>query len=108
MVVYENEKLVFTDNDKDMYLNALIEELKLFKTENPLDVERGIDYIGIFEGRVFMQVEVENVLERHRDNFMELTAGDIEIDDDREKLIMPLTAIFLDGEVVETKIEVGA
>lgn len=107
MVVYDsqNDTLKETQNDKEVYLNALIQELKLFKGENPLDVDKGIDYLGIFRGEVFMQIEVEEVLDRHRKNFGELTAGTPEVDGDT--VYMPLQITFLDGETVSTNIVVG-
>lgn len=93
-----------TISDKEVYLNALVEELRLFKGENPTDTEAGIDYLGILNGEKFLQVEARAVIEKHLPNFKSIETDTPYLSDDEEQIIMPMQITFKDGELLETNL----
>lgn len=97
-----------TDDEKTAIVNELVEELKLFKGENPLDIDAGLDYFAILNGEKFLQIEVEDVLEKHRPNFKSIDAGDVTLSEDGEQIIMPLLITFKDNEIVETNLVIDS
>lgn len=99
--------LAITTDEKEKLLGDLVEELRLFKGENPTDTEKGLDYFAIFNGEKFLQVEMEEVLERHRPNFQSIEAGDIEMDDVNETIKVPITIIYKDGEQLDTSLMIN-
>ncbi len=106
MIILNDNILEEIDSEKLIYLNNLLSELALFKGENPLDAEAGIDYFGVFEGSAFLRVEIENVFDRHRANFALLSCGDITINDDLDAYKVDITAIFKDGETLKTALKI--
>ena len=54
---------------KDINLKPLydcIQELQLWKGENPMDVEAGVDYFSIFNNRTFIELELRRVIDKHK------------------------------------------
>ena len=94
--------LATTENEKEVYLNAFIEELRLFKGENPTDTDAGLDYFGILNGEKFLQVEARAVIEKHLPNFASIETEKPYLSDDEEQIIMPMQITFKDGELLET------
>lgn len=99
--------LAITTDEKEKLLGDLVEELRLFKGENPTDIEKGLDYFAIFNGEKFLQVELEEVLERHRPYFNSIEAGDIEMNDVDETINVPITVTFKDGEQINTSLMIN-
>lgn len=104
MIVFDkenNSQIVY--DEKNRILGDLVQELKLFKGENPIDTDAGVDYFAILQGTKFVQVEINDVLEKHAQNFKSLEIGDISMDEN-EVLIIPLQITFKDDEYYETSI----
>lgn len=91
-----------TTDEKEVYLNALVEELRLFKGENPTDIEAGIDYIGILNGEKLLQVEARAVIEKHLPNFNTIETGTPYLSDDENQICMDMQITFKDGEQIDT------
>lgn len=103
MIIFDTEnKAQIATDEKNRILGDLAQELKLFKGENPIDTEKGIDYLAVFQGTKFIQVEVEEVLDRHRPNFKSLEVGEITYDD--EIMSIPINVVFKDDEAYTTNI----
>lgn len=103
MIIFDTEnKAQIATDEKNRILGDLAQELKLFKGENPIDTEKGIDYLAVFQGTKFIQVEVEEVLDRHRPNFKSLEIGEITYDD--EIMNIPINVVFKDDEAYTTNI----
>ena len=83
----ENEKIFF----------ALIQEIKLFKGENPLDFGAGVDYISIFNKTAFLQIEIQKIIEKYKENFKMLECSNIIQND--EVLEISINAAFKNGSV---------
>lgn len=103
MIIFDSEnKAQIATDEKNRILADLAQELKLFKGENPIDTDKGIDYLAIFQGTKFIQVEVEELLDRHRPNFKTLEIGEITYDD--EVMNIPLNVTFKDDDFYTTNI----
>lgn len=72
----ENLKWIETDSADLIAIHNCLQELQLWKGENPLKAELGIDYWAVFESRVFLEQEVVRVLERHEQNFSSISIVD--------------------------------
>ena len=46
-----------------MDFHKFIQELKLWKGENPMRMELGVDYFAIFEKRAYVETEINKVIE---------------------------------------------
>ncbi|HDZ5057792.1 TPA: hypothetical protein RTG63_001655 [Campylobacter jejuni] len=46
-----------------------LQELQLWLGENPMDADKGIDYLAVFENKKLLRNELERVLDSYRDNF---------------------------------------
>lgn len=91
-----------TTDEKEVYINALVEELRLFKGENPTDIEAGIDYFGVLNGEKLLQVEARAVIEKHLPNFKSIETDTPYLSGDETQIIMDMQITFKDGEQVDT------
>lgn len=107
MIIINDNNLAEADSQKMIYLHNLLSELALFKGENPMDVEAGIDYFGVFEGSAFLRIEIQNVFDRHAENFNSLECGEITLNADLDTYSVPITAVFKDNEVFTTAIKIS-
>lgn len=57
------------DDDSLRKIYTCLEELQLWKGENPFDVDAGVDYFGIFDNRIFIETELSRVLDKHKDAY---------------------------------------
>lgn len=104
MIVFDkqnNSQVVY--DEKNRILGDLVQELKLFKGENPIDTDAGVDYLAIMQGTKFVHVEINEVLEKHVQNFKSIEIGEMSIDEN-EVLTIPLQITFKDDEYYETSI----
>lgn len=69
-----------TNNEKEVALEACFQELLLWKGENPLDINSGVDYQGVFSGTLFLKAELERVCSYHKSNFASIEVGDPRMD----------------------------
>lgn len=83
--------MIFVDKDgflksatdeKEIALESCFQELLLWKGENPLDIDSGVDYQGVFSGTLFLKTELERVCSYHKENFESIEVGDPEMDSD--------------------------
>lgn len=84
-------------DDKRLYkLYNCLQELQLWKTENPFDIEAGIDYFGIFSNRVFIEPELKRVIDKHKGSYNSYEIENITYDND----ILRVSIIFnIDSEI---------
>lgn len=106
MVRYRDDSLTIIDNDdKDyIYVEALCQELRLFKGENPLNIEAGIDYLKVFNGEAFLKPLVEEVCEKYSDYFDGIEVG--EATEEEEVLYLPIHIKTKNSGVVSTNLEI--
>lgn len=89
-MIYLNKtqnKLEYTENKSEQYLQAFLCELALFKGENMMDSEAGIDYIKVLNGEVFLKQEVERVISKYSKYFEILESGETEILKEKEEKV---------------------
>lgn len=56
-------------------IETIFQALQLFKGENPLDSENGVDYLAIFANEEFLTVQLDNVLQRFKDKLVGYNIG---------------------------------
>ena len=94
-------------NDKNsVYIEALCQELRLFKGENPIDSEAGIDYLSVFQGSAFLKPLVEEVVEKYTDYFESIVVGEVVEED--ERVLIPLRIQTKSGDTVSTNLEINS
>ncbi len=76
--VDENGKLVTTTDPQIIAEQLVMQELGLWCGENPMAVNRGVDYMGVLEGNVFLKQSVEMLCDRYKDKFESIVVGDVE------------------------------
>lgn len=81
--------------------HSMLQELQLWKGENPTDVSLGIDYHNIFEGKVFAKTELEKVISKYTNSFERLELSDALDTDETEVVRFELTAQFKNGQVAK-------
>lgn len=101
---YNQIRIAKTENE--ILLFSLLQELKLFKGENPTDIERGIDYIAVFNFQAFLRIEAQNVCNKYIDKFQSLELG--EVIQNEEKYEVSLNCVFKDGSISENIIQIVA
>lgn len=95
-----NNELHITNNPQSIVVESCFQELKLWKFENQLDIERGVDYQAVFEQSVYLRTEVENVCARHAHNFKEIEVLDPTMGED-EIVHIRIVFVLLNDQVVE-------
>ena len=79
-------KLQKCDNLTLQYIHSLLQELRLFKYENPLNSNAGVDYFSVFNGFLFLQLAVREVTNKYTSYFKEIQVGEPELVNDIIKL----------------------
>lgn len=80
--------------------NAMLQEIQLWKGENPIDINAGVDYKNIFDGKVFAKTELDSVIEKYSSSFTKLELGDAITSEDGQTVSFDLTVQFKDGREV--------
>lgn len=84
---------------------AMLQELRLFRGENPMDIEAGIDYLGVFNGSVYLPTQVDEVLNKYTAYFTALEASNYTVSG--EQASMTIYCEFPDGTIKRDIIAVG-
>lgn len=108
MIVYNKDKDTFEvikNNTSTMWLEAMFQNLLLWKGENPLDAENGIDFKGIFEQSAYLPIEVENVANEYYSYFDNIEVKDFETIDSH--ILSIKVAVTLQDKVELKSLEVS-
>lgn len=93
-----------TTNAELIKLENLFQELKLWKGENPMNAELGIDYLGIFENRVSLKSSVQSICDKYSDSFKSIDIGELDIG--TEVATMPITVTLQDDSTITRDLKV--
>lgn len=96
----ENGDFEKSTNPEIVTYHAMLQELQLWKGENPMDTEAGIDYEGIFNNRTFLSSELQAVLDKYSSSFSELELLEIETSDNNEVQSAKLKIQFKSGKAI--------
>ena len=80
-----------TTDSELIKLESLFQELNLWKGENPMNAELGIDYFGIFENRTSLKTSVQSVLDKYSDSFKNIEMGELNIGTEVATLLITVT-----------------
>lgn len=106
MLIYQDNNFASITDPNLKYANALLQELQLFKGENPIDIESGIDYLAVFNGSKFLKSQVEDVCEKYEEFFDSITVGEVEEDGEIAKISIHF--VFKNGDSQSTDLKVSA
>lgn len=70
----DNGEFAYTDIAEFKIYHECLQELLLWKYENSFYFDNGIDYYSILNKKAFINLEFENVLDKYREYFNEITA----------------------------------
>lgn len=87
-------------------LEALFQELQLWKGENPMNAELGIDYIGVFENRVFLKNSISEICEKYVDSFKAIEVGDLNYSNDGEIVNVPISVTMHDDSTIVRRLSI--
>lgn len=81
MIKYDDNTNTFSiiDNAKQAeiaYYEAFCQELRLWLSENPLNIELGIDYKGVLEGKVYLPLQLQEIINSYEKYFQSIELGD--------------------------------
>lgn len=65
-----------TNDPERVQLEAMFQELRLWKGENPMKANLGIDYFGVFENRVFLKSSVESITTKYAESFKSIEVSE--------------------------------
>lgn len=88
-------------------LESMFQELQLWAGENPMNINLGIDYMGVFENRTFLRTELEKVLEKYQDSFESIDVEDFETSDNGEITQVPLKIKLKSGSTLLRNIKLN-
>lgn len=94
-------KFVSTTDAESIQIESLFQELLLWKGENPMNANLGIDYMGVFENRVFLKSSVEDICAKYAENFSNIEVGELLYSDNGEILSLTITITLLDGSTIK-------
>lgn len=99
---YINQKgeLTSTTNAELIQVESLFQELLLWQGENPMKANLGIDYMGVFENRVFLKSSVEDVCQKYKDAFKDIEVSDPTYSDNGELASLNITITLLDNSTI--------
>lgn len=80
--VDKDGNLKSSTDEKEIALEACFQELLLWKGENLIDIDSGVDYQGVFSGTLFLKTELERVCSYHKENFESIEVEDPRMDQD--------------------------
>lgn len=89
-----------TTNAEIIQLESLFQELQLWKGENPMNIELGIDYSGVFENRVFLTSEIQTIIEKYQNSFQSIELTNIETSSDNEITKVAIKIVMKSGKAV--------
>lgn len=76
MIIYNSDSDTFSIiNNAETTLckwHALLQEIRLFQRENPTDEALGIDWVGVFNGNVYLPTSLQEILDKYTSYFKDL------------------------------------
>lgn len=99
-----NNNFKWSTDPEIVTYNAMLQELQLWKGENPTNINAGIDYQSIFEGKIFAKNELQTVIDKYTSSFVRLELGEAENSVNGEIVSFGLTVEFKDGTVLKKTI----
>lgn len=97
--------LVNTDDSELVNLWGYLAEVRLYKGENPLKTNRGIDYTGVLNGETFLKDTVEDCTKRYTNKFKSVSIGDVS--QKGEIVSVAVSVTRFDNEVTEFNVGVN-
>lgn len=95
-------------SERDKVLLACFQELMLWVEENPINIERGVDYQAIFEQAAFLKQELEKVTEYHAANFEEIAISEPVYDNEAEVIRVKIRFVHFDNTTTDKELEIIA
>lgn len=109
MILYDPQTDTWssTEDLQKIASENLFQELRLWRGENPLDIERGVDYWGVLNFTTFLKVSVESVCERHIKNFAAIEVGEPVYGEGGETIYLDILVTQKDLTQLRETLEIG-
>lgn len=102
-----NNEFKWTTDPELVTLESMFQELQLWKGENPMNYEAGIDYMGVFENRVFLKSSIESIISKYTNSFESIEVGDLETNANSEITAAPIKIVTKSGSELIRKVQIG-
>ena len=99
-------KLVNLQSNKYEGLHRCLEELQLWKGENPMDAEAGVDYFSVFNKQKFLQNELTTVLNKYSGEFEATSIETIDYDEYTETIKASIIFTLPQNESVRITLDI--
>lgn len=86
VIQLNNDKLTVLEDNKLTSLYNCIQELQLWLGEDPMDVDAGVDFFGIFANQKFIELEIQRVIDKHRNAYVSYAIQNINYEEDVLKI----------------------
>lgn len=81
MLHYDYNEKVFKKTQRNLVdLYAFIQEVKLWKNENPMNYEMGVDYFSIFNRTAYAETEISKIVDKYINKFESLELREVKVD----------------------------
>lgn len=107
LILDSDGNLVDTQDLQKAAVEACFQELQLWKGENVLDIESGVDYENVFNQTIFLKPELERVCDKHAKNFKSIEISEPEMGTD-EIVRVKITFNLLTDEEITKNLAVKA
>lgn len=106
MLYYDDIEKTFKKSPQYLIdLHCFIQEMKLWKSENPMRQELGVDYFALFNKQAYVETELDKVIDRYKSKFNSLQLKEVSVDN--EKNIMYVVILLgLNQDLIELTLEV--
>lgn len=101
LILNEDGELIDTQDVQKAAIESCFQELQLWKGENPLDIDSGVDYAAVFDQTIFLKPELERVCEKHAKNFRNIEVGEPEMGADEIVRVKIVFRLFTDEEIAK-------
>lgn len=94
------------DDPTQVSLHKCVQQLALWLGENPMDINDGIDYVGVREQRVFLKLSIENIVQQYLNVFDAITVSELEYKADTISCSITFVKGY-DSNVIDLEHKVG-
>lgn len=99
--------LVILKDAKYFGLHRCIEELLLWKGENPMDIEAGVDYYSVFNKQKFLKNELTFVLDKYSGEFQSTQVESINYDSENETIKAAIIFTLAQNESIRVVLNIA-
>lgn len=96
-----------TNEPEKIALESCMQEIGLWQGENPMDIEMGVDYFGIMDGYVYLRTSIENITDKYKDSFQQITVYEPQYNQQSEIISIAIEFLLKDLTTDKRSVQIG-